>query len=72
MRLRIKMRNPMWNDRNKYAVNVWIPEYLEYTGTPVKRPNWLTDENFCLSDPTQEKGYRILRRENIVHGWREE
>jgi hypothetical protein len=60
----------MYERRHLYAINVHIPEYVEYTGSPVERKNWISDEEFCLSDPTQEGGYRILRRENILHGWR--
>jgi len=70
MLLTVRLRNPMYEHRNKYAINVVIPEYIEYTGSPVKPKNWISDEEFCLSDPTQEKGFRILRRENIVCGWR--
>ena len=70
MLLTVRLKNPTYEHRPKYAINVHIPEFVEYTGSPVKRKNWLTDEDFCLSDPTQEKGFRILRRENIVCGWR--
>lgn len=69
MRLRIKMRNPMWERRHKYAVNVWIPEFLEYIGEPTKR-KWVEDTSFCLTDPTVEGGFRVLERKNIVCGWR--
>lgn len=70
MYLTVRLKNPMFERRHLYAINVHIPEYIEYTGSPVERKNWISDEEFCLSDPSQENGYRILRRENIIHGWR--
>ena len=69
MYLTVRLKNPMFEHRHKYAVNVHIPEYVEYTGEPTTK-KWIEDAEFCLTDPTQEKGFRILRRENIIHGWR--
>ena len=69
MLLTVRLRNPMHEHRHKYAINVVIPEFVEYTGEPTTK-KWIEDAEFCLTDPTQEKGFRILRRENIVCGWR--
>ena len=69
MYLTVRLKNPMFEHRHKYAINVRIPEFVEYTGEPTTK-KWIEDAEFCLTDPTQEGGYRILRRENIVNGWR--
>ena len=69
MRLTVRLKNPMYERRHLYAINVHIPEYVEYTGEPPTK-KWIEDAEFCLTDPTQEGGCRILRRENIIHGWR--
>ena len=70
MRLTVRLRNPQFEVRHRYASSVNIPEFVEYTGEVFPRPKWVADDSFCLTTGNQQFPFRTLDKKNIVHGWR--
>ena len=70
MILTVRMANPLYYMRNAYASYAKPAEYNDYTGAVLPNPKWLGNDSFCLSYGTGKYDYRILKKENIIHGWR--
>jgi hypothetical protein len=61
----VKVRNPLYHARNRYANGYVGPEFAEYTGTVVHE-KWHGDDKIGLT--TDVRGYpvRVLSKSNIV------
>jgi hypothetical protein len=61
----VKVRNPLYHARDRYANGYIGPEFAEYTGTVVHE-KWHGDDKIGLT--TDVRGYpvRVLSRANIV------
>ena len=61
----IKVKNVLWPIRDRYAVNVRIPEFHIYTGTIVRQKWYGVDEVGITSDQPHHP-IRRLRRADVV------
>jgi hypothetical protein len=61
----VKVRNPLYHARDRYANGYIGPEFAEYTGTVIHE-KWYGDDKIGLT--TDVRGYpvRVLSRANIV------
>jgi hypothetical protein len=61
----VKVRNPLYHARDRYANGYIGPEFAEYTGTVIHE-KWHGDDKIGLT--TDVRGYpvRVLSRANIV------
>jgi hypothetical protein len=61
----VKVRNPLYHARDRYANSYVGPEFAEYTGTVVHE-KWHGDDKIGLT--TDVRGYpvRVLSKSNIV------
>ncbi len=61
----VKVRNPLYHARDRYANGYVGPEFAEYTGTVVHE-KWYGDDKIGLT--TDVRGYpvRVLSKTNIV------
>lgn len=61
----VKVRNPLYPMRSRYANGYIGPEFYEYTGTVVHE-SWYGDDKIGLT--TDVRGYpiRVISRANIV------
>lgn len=61
----VKVRNPLYHARDRYANGYIGPEFTEYTGTVVHE-KWYGDDKIGLT--TDVRGYpiRVISRANIV------
>lgn len=66
-RLRIRIRNSMYDRRDRYDGH--IPEFNEYEGEIYPNPKWVSADCFCLTTGDSQFPFRILSKEDIVHGW---
>ena len=66
-RLRIRIRNSMYDRRDRYSGN--IPEFNEYEGEIYPNPKWVSADSFCLTTGDSQFPFRILGKEDIIHGW---
>ena len=57
MILTVRMKNPIYYIRKAYALYV-------------DDPKWLKDDSFCLSFGEGEHEFRVLRKEDVICGWR--
>ena len=69
MILTVRMANPIYYMKDSYASYAKPAEYNDYTGAVLANPKWLANDSFCLSNGTGKYDYRILKKENIIHGW---
>ena len=69
MRLRIKLKNSMYARRDRYSSACNIPEFNIYEGEIYPRPKWVKDTEFCFTTDNPNNPWRILQKEDIVHGW---
>jgi hypothetical protein len=69
MKLTVRYRNATHSIRDRYAKYVVIPEYFDYTGEVLPNPKWVKDDSFCLSSGPGKLDFRVLLKENIIHGW---
>ncbi len=61
----VKVRNPLYHARARYA-NGWIgPEFNEYTGTVVHE-KWYGDDKIGLTTDVRGFPVRVLSRANII------
>lgn len=61
----VKVRNPLYHARDRYA-NGWIgPEFNEYTGVVVHE-KWYGTDKIGLTTDMKHYPVRVLSRENIV------
>jgi hypothetical protein len=65
--LRIRVRNPMYANRHRYAHVV--REFNEYEGEVYPRPRWVGEEYFCLTTGDVNFPFRTVAKDNIVDGW---
>lgn len=70
MFLKVKVKNPEYPYRNRYASYVVIPEFNTYVGQVVKpKPRWLSPNQFMLTTGDYEAPVRILDKTDIVAAW---
>lgn len=69
MHLTVRMKDPLYDVKDRYSDSVFIPEYNEYTGNLLPNPPWLDDNYFCLSTNISESPIRMLFKDNIICGW---
>lgn len=68
MRLTIRMLDPLWHARDRYAAGV-IKEYSEYTGEIAPKPSWCGENQFALTTGDKNAPIRILEKDRIICGW---
>ena len=66
-RLRIRIRNSMYARRDRYDGH--ITEFNEYEGEIYPNPKWVSADCFCLTTGDSQFPFRIISKEDIVHGW---
>lgn len=69
MRLTVRMKDPRYDIRDRYAASCVIPEYNDYTGDLVPRFHWLDDNWFVLTTGDKDAPLRILHKDSIICGW---
>lgn len=69
MRLTVRMKDPRYDIRHRYAASCVIPEYNDYTGDLVPRFRWLDDNWFVLTTGDKDAPFRILHKDSILCGW---
>jgi len=69
MRLTVRMKDPRYDIRHRYASSCVIPEYNDYTGNVVPRFPWLDDNWFVMTTGDKDAPYRILHKDGIMCGW---
>ena len=69
MKLRVRVKNPLYPARDRYAANVDIPEYFEYEGEVLERKKWVGEDSFCLSTRRKDFPFRVIEKEDILCGW---
>jgi len=68
MRLRVKVKHPLWDMRDRYAGGV-IREYNVYEGDVVPNPSWVDSNSFCLTTGDRDAPFRIIAKDSVVsHG----
>lgn len=68
MRLTVRIKDPRWDARDRYAAGV-VKEYTDYTGDVVPRFPWLDDNWFVMTTGDKDAPFRILHKSNIICGW---
>jgi hypothetical protein len=68
MRLTVRIKDPRWDARDRYAAGV-VKEYTDYTGDVVPRFPWLDDNWFVMTTGDKDAPFRILHKDNILGGW---
>lgn len=68
MRLKVRMKNVLYDVRDRYAASCIISPYSDYTGDIVPRLPWLDNDWFCLREDNGD--VRVLFKDNVVCGWR--
>lgn len=69
-RLKVKIRNTMYDYKDRYAVSLYIPESNVYEGRVVKpKPKWLNANQFMLTTGDSEAPVRILEKSDILEAW---
>lgn len=69
MILTVRMANPIYYMKDSYASYVDVPEYHEYTGEVLPNPKWVGKDSFCLRSGSGRYDFRVLKKDNIIHGW---
>ena len=69
MRITVRMRNILYDVKDRYATSVVIPPYNDYTGDIAPRPRWCSDEQFALTTGDSDAPIRILEKSSIICGW---
>lgn len=67
MRLTVRIRDPRWEARDRYAAGV-VQEFHDYTGDIVPRFRWLDDNWFVLRE--DDGTTRVLHKDGIICGWK--
>jgi len=67
MRLRVLIKNEMYSRRDRYGCH--IHESTEYEGEVYPNPPWVKDDSFCLTTGDSSFPFRVLSKDNIIHGW---
>lgn len=66
-RLRVRVRNTMYDRRDRYDGS--IPAFNEYEGDIYPNPQWVSSDSFCLTTGDEQFPFRIIAKEDIIHGW---
>jgi hypothetical protein len=66
-RLRVRVRNSQYDRRHRYGYH--IEEFNEYEGEVIPNPKWVKDDSFCLTTGDSQFPFRVIDKENIIHGW---
>lgn len=66
-RLRVRVRNSMYDVHDRYDGG--IPAFNEYEGEIYPNPKWVSADSFCLTTGDSAFPFRIISKEDIVHGW---
>ncbi len=70
MHLKVKVKNPEYPFRHRYASYVVIPEFNTYIGQVVKsKPKGISNKQFMLTTGDYESPVRILEKDSIVEAW---
>lgn len=69
MKLTVRIKDPRYDVKDRYAASCNIPEYNDYTGSVLPNPPWLGSDYFCLSTNDPESPLRMLYKDNIICGW---
>lgn len=69
MRLKIRYKNDRYAIRDRFASYIYIPEYFDYEGIVMEKPKHVKDDEFCLRYGSGRYDFRILKKDNIIHGW---
>lgn len=69
MRITVRIRNILYDVRDRYSASVYIPPYNDYTGDIAPRPRWCSDEQFALTTGDSDAPIRILEKSSIICGW---
>ena len=70
MRLKVRMKDPLYDVKDRYSPSVYIPHSNDYVGQVLPNPPWLGSDYFCLSTDNAESPMRMLFKDNIICGWR--
>lgn len=70
MRLRVKVKNPMWPYRATFAKHIIIPEFEIYEGELKKmKHNWRFPKGeFILVNGDQS---HIIHKDDVIEAWRQ-
>jgi hypothetical protein len=66
-RLTVRVKNDMYDRRDRFGCH--IVEYNDYTGEVYPNPKWVDSDLFCLTTGDEAFPFRIISKENIIHGW---
>lgn len=66
-RLRVSVKNDNYDRRHLYGCH--INQFNEYEGDVVPNPKWVSADSFCLTTGDKKFPFRIICKENIIHGW---
>jgi hypothetical protein len=69
MHITVRIKDPRYDIRDRYARSCNIPEYNDYTGNIVPRFSWLDDNWFVLTTGDKNAPYRIIHKDSIICGW---
>lgn len=70
MRLKIRYKNSQYAIRDRFANYLYIPEYFDYEGIVVEKPKHVKADEFCLRYGSGRNDFRILKKDNVMCGWR--
>ena len=66
-RLKVRVANDAYARRDR--LGYYVPEYHEYVGELYPNPKWVSSDSFCLTTGDEQFPFRIISKENIIHGW---
>ena len=69
MHITVRMKDPLYDVRDRYSPSCNIPEYNDYTGNLVPRFPWLDNNWFVLTTGDKDAPFRILHKDSIICGW---
>lgn len=61
----IKVKNVLWPNRHRYAINVYIPEFYTYTGQLI-REKWYAPNEIGITTTNKNWPIRRINKERIV------
>jgi len=70
MRLRVRVKNILYEVRHRYASYMHIPEYNDYEGEIYPNPKWVGNDSFCITTTDNQFTFRVIEKDKIVCGWR--
>lgn len=69
MRLTVRMKDPRYDVRDRYAASCNIPFSNDYTGNILPNLPWMSDNQFLMATGNPDAPYRILDKDRIICGW---